>query len=459
METLVARCAGLDVHKDSVTACVRVPDGHGGRHAQTRRFTTTTAGLVLLGEWLASYRVTRVGMESTGCYWKPVWQLLEDQLECWLLNAAHLHNVPGRKTDVADAAWIAQLVEHGLVRPSFVPPRPVRELRELTRYRKTQIQERSREVQRLDKVLQDAGIKLSSVATDVLGVSGRAMLEALVAGTHDPAVLAALAKGRLRTKLPALREALTGRFRTDHHGLLVAQILAHIDYLDEAIAVLSARIEQVIAPFAEQVALLDTIPGIDRRAAEVIVAEIGPAMGQFPTAAHLASWAGVCPGNNESAGKRRSGRTRKGPRVVGWLLERGRQGGQPHQGHLPERPVSPSPWSPGPGQGHHGRRAFGAGDRLPRPGPGRALPGAGRRLLPATPLRRALPAAAGASARAARPQGHPGTDQGVLTMQPARRLASRHFRLSRGVPAGRRAGVKMGRVACRRRCILGRWRP
>ena len=217
VDTLVERCAGLDVHKDSVTACVRVPDGHGGRHAQTRRFTTTTAGLVLLAEWLASYRVTRVGMESTGCSWKPVWQLLEDQLECWLLNAAHLHNVPGRKTDVADAAWICQLVEHGLVRPSFVPPRPVRQLRELTRDRKTQIQERSREVQRLDKVLQDAGIKLSSVATDVLGVSGRAMLQALVAGTHDPGVLAALAKGRHRTKLPALRAALAGRFRTEHH--------------------------------------------------------------------------------------------------------------------------------------------------------------------------------------------------------------------------------------------------
>ena len=188
METLVERCAGLDVHKDSVTACVRVPDGHGGRQVETRRFTTTTAGLMVLAEWLASFGVTRVGMESTGCYWKPVWQLLEGQVECWLLNAAHLHNVPGRKTDVADAAWIAQLVEHGLVRPSFVPPRPVRELRDLTRYRKTQIQERSREVQRLDKVLQDAGIKLSSVATDVLGVSGRAMLEALVAGTHDPEV-------------------------------------------------------------------------------------------------------------------------------------------------------------------------------------------------------------------------------------------------------------------------------
>src|SRR5215204_2035894 len=222
METLVERCAGLDVHKDSVTACVRVPDGHGGRHPETRSFTTTTAGLVLLGEWLASFGVTRVGMESTGCYWKPVWQLLEDQVECWLLNAAHMHNVPGRKTDVADAAWIAQLVEHGLVRPSFVPPRPIWELRELTRYRKALIYERTRETQRLHKVLEDAGIKLGCVASDVLGVSGRAMLEALVGGTTDPEVLAELARGQLRKKLPALREALQGRVAR-HHRLLVAE--------------------------------------------------------------------------------------------------------------------------------------------------------------------------------------------------------------------------------------------
>ena len=429
METLVERCAGLDVHKDSVTACVRVPDGHGGRHAEIRRFTTTTTGLVLLAEWLASFEVSRVGMESTGCYWKPVWQLLEDQVECWLLNAAHLHNVPGGKTDVADAAWIAQLVEHGLVRPSFVPPRPIRELRELTRYRKTQIQERSREVQRLDKVLQDAGIKLSSVATDIIGVSGRAMLEALVAGTHDPQVLAALAKGRLRTKLPALREALAGRFRTDHHGLLVAQILAHIDYLEETIAVLSARIEQVIAPFAKQVALLDTIPGIDRRAAEVIVAEIGPDMGQFPTAAQLASWAGVCPGNNESAGKHRSGRTRKGSKWLGGCLSEVAKAASRTKGTYLSAPVPPHPRPPRAGQGHHGRRPLGPGDRLPRPGPGRGLPGAGRRLLPKAPLRRALPAAAGPPARAAGPQGHPGTHPGGMTTQCEVTLPSGHFRL------------------------------
>src|SRR6266545_2039805 len=229
---------------------------------------------------------------------------------------AHMRNVPGRKTDVADAAWICQLVEHGLVRPSFVPPQPIRELRDLTRYRKTQIEDRAREVQRLDKVLQDAGIKLTSVASETLGVSARLMLEALVAGTHDPDVLAELAKGKLRAKLPELREALHGRFRGEHHGLLVAQILAHIDYLDETIAFLSERIEQLIAPFSRERELLETIPGIGRTAAQVLIAEVGVDMSVFPTSAHLASWAGQCPGNRESAGKRRSGRPRHGSK---WL--------------------------------------------------------------------------------------------------------------------------------------------
>jgi transposase len=315
METLIERCAALDVHKDSVTACVRVPEEGGRRRQERRSFSTTTRGLLVLLDWLRSYRVTVVGMESTGCYWKPVYYLLEDHFECWLLNAQHLRNVPGRKTDMADAEWICQLVEHGLVRPSFVPPRPIRELRDLTRYRKAQIEERTREIQRLDKVLQDAAIKLSSVASDVLGVSGRAMLEALVAGTHDPNVLAELARGRLRQKLPALREALAGRF-SGHHALIVGQILAHVDFLDESIAVLSERVDEVIAPFADKVALLDTIPGVSKRAAEVLLAEIGPDMGVFPTDAHLASWAGMCPGNNESAGRRKSGKRRKGSK---WL--------------------------------------------------------------------------------------------------------------------------------------------
>src|SRR5437867_2190024 len=317
MDSFVERCAGLDVHKDSVAATVRVPGAGGGeREQETQTFATTARGLLALADWLASYGVTLVGMESTGVYWKPVYYLLEERFECWLLNAQHLRNVPGRKTDVQDSAWICQLVEHGLVRASFVPPRPIRELRDLTRYRKAQIEERSREVQRLDKVLQDAGIKLSSVASRTLGVSVRLMLEALVAGTHDPELLAELARGRLRRKLPALREALTSRFRSEHHGLLVAQILAHIDYLDETIAFLSARIEQLIAPFSMERELLETIPGVARLAAEVLIAEIGVDMNVFPSSAHLASWAGQCPGNHESAGKRRSGKPRQGSK---WL--------------------------------------------------------------------------------------------------------------------------------------------
>ncbi len=315
MDRIIERCAGLDVHKDSVTACVRVPGESGPRHQETRTFTTTTHGLLVLRDWLASFGVTLVGMESTGVYWKAVFYLLEDDIECWLLNAHHLKAVPGRKTDVLDAEWICQLVEHGLVRPSFVPPQEIRELRDLTRYRKALINERTREVQRLDKVLQDAGIKLSSVASDVLGRSGRAMLDALVGGTHDPAVLAELAKGRLRAKLPQLREALEGRFRA-HHALILGELLGHIDYLDEAIARLSAEVERRISPFSQEVALLDTVVGVDKRAAEVILAEIGRDMSRFPTDHHLASWAGLCPGNNESAGKHFSGRTRKGSK---WL--------------------------------------------------------------------------------------------------------------------------------------------
>jgi transposase len=228
---------------------------------------------------------------STGVYWKPVYYVLEEGFTCLLVNAAHLKHVPGRKTDVQDCAWIAQVLEHGLVRGSFVPPAPIRELRDLTRYRKSVVQERSRHANRLHKTLQDAGVKLASVANDILGVSGRAMLEALVQGTTDPAILADLAS---------------------HHAFLVGQMLAHLDYLDEAIATLSTRVEDLLAPFAETLSRLDTIPGVSRRTAEVLIAELGVDMSVFPTAAHLASWAGLCPGNNESAGKHKSGRTRKG---------------------------------------------------------------------------------------------------------------------------------------------------
>jgi transposase len=254
-------------------------------------------------------------MEATGVYWKPVWAVLEDRCDCMLVNAHHVKQVPGRKTDVSDAQWLCRLVEAGLLRANLVPPKPIRTLRNLTRYRKTQIQDRQREANRLHKILEDTGIKLDCVATDILGKSGRAMLDALVQGTTDPEVLAELAKGRLRTKIPALREALEGRFDTQH-ALIVGQILAHLDFLDEAIERLSDAIEEQIRPFEQALELLCTIPGIQRRTAEVIIAETGGDMTAFPTAKHLASWAGACPGNDQSAGKRRLGRTRKGSK---WL--------------------------------------------------------------------------------------------------------------------------------------------
>jgi transposase len=315
MDTVVERCAGLDVHKDTVAACVRFPGPSGERAQEVHTFGTTTTELLALRDWLVAHGVTLAGMESTGIYWRPVYYVLEDAFECWVLNARHLRNVPGRKTDVRDAEWICQLVEHGLVRPSFVPPPQIRELRNLTRYRKAQIEERTREAQRLDKILQDAGIKLSSVATDILGASGRDMLAALVDGTRDPEVLSELARGVLRKKIPQLKEALAGRFG-HHHALIVGTILSHLEFLDEAIGHLSAEIEQVIAPFGLAVEMLRTIPGVQQRTAELIIAEIGVDMGRFGSSARLASWAGMCPGNNESAGKHRSGKTRKGSK---WL--------------------------------------------------------------------------------------------------------------------------------------------
>jgi transposase len=315
METIVRRCAGLDVHKASVVACARVIDEDGELQSFRQSFGTTTSDLLVLSDWLASHGVTLVGMESTGVYWKPVYALLESEFECWLLNAQHLRNVPGRKTDVADAAWIAQLVAHGLVRPSFVPPKEIRELREVTRYRKALIQERTREAQRLHKTLESAGIKLSSVASDILGVSGRAMLDALIGGTHDPDLLADLARGKLRKKLPALRKALTGWFSPTHR-ILVGELLAHLEYLDESIERLSTDVATMIAPFSQAIDHLDTIPGVNRRTAEVLISEIGADMSRFPSSGHLASWGGMSPGNNESAGKHFSGKTRKGSK---WL--------------------------------------------------------------------------------------------------------------------------------------------
>ncbi len=320
MEVLVERQSALDVHKAQVTACVRVPDAGSGRVQRVEQFATTVPGLLAMADWLRAHQVTHVVMEATGDYWKPVWHLLEEDFELMLVNARHVKQVPGRKTDVSDAAWLCQLAEAGLLAPSFVPPKPIRDLRLLTRYRRTQIAERKREAQRLHKALEDTGIKLDCVATDILGKSGRAMLDALVAGTTDPEVLADLALGKLRKKIPALRDALQGRFEP-LHALLISSILAHLDFLDEHISSLSEAIEEQIAPFAAARDLLQSIPGVGQRTAEVILAEIGTDMTQFPTAGHLASWAGQCPGNDQSAGKRRSGRTRKGSKNLNIALK------------------------------------------------------------------------------------------------------------------------------------------
>ena len=315
MERVIERGAALDVHQKTIAACVRVPGAGGPRQGQVQTFGTTAAQLLALRDWLLAHGVTHVAMESTGVYWKPVYYVLEEHVTCLLVNAAHVKQVPGRKTDVRDCEWLAQLLEHGLLRGSFVPPAPIRELRDLTRYRHVLVQERTREANRVHKLLTDAGLQLASVASNVLGASGRAMLMALIEGTTDPALLADLAQGKLRRKLPALREALVGRFRP-HHARLLTQMLAHLDYLDEALAELTAQIEEALAPFATEAARLDTIPGVGPRTAEILIAELGVDMRQFPTARHAASWAGLCPGTHESAGKRRPVRTRKGNR---WL--------------------------------------------------------------------------------------------------------------------------------------------
>ena len=311
MDVVVARCAGLDVHKDTVVACVRTPGPDGDRVSETRTFGTMTVELLTLRDWLVAHGVTLVGMESTGVFWRPVFYTLEDAMECWLLNAQHMRNVPGRKSDVADAGWIAQLVEHGLVRPSFVPP-PIRELRELTRYRKKQVDTRAAELARLEKVLQDAGIKLTSVASKVLTQSGRAMIQALIEGEGDPRALAELAKGKLRPKIPELTAALSGHFGA-HHALVADRVLAHLDFLDDAIAQLSRQIaERVAEGYQPVLDLLLPIPGLQHTTVEVIIAETGADMSRFPTPGQLASWAGLCPGNYESAGKRRKVSTTAG---------------------------------------------------------------------------------------------------------------------------------------------------
>lgn len=311
MEVIYNRCCGLDVHKATVVACLWIREAKGKGIKEVRTFGTTTSDLLVLHDWLMGHGVTHVAMESTGVYWKPVYNLLEEDFTVILVNAAHMKAVPGRKTDVRDCEWIADLLAHGLLKSSFIPPEPIRDLRDLTRYRKSLMDERVREVNRLHKLLQSANIKLSSVATDVMGASGRAMFDALLKGSTDPEVLADLARGKLRKKLPELSKALEGRFR-DHHRFMLEQILDHLDFLDGLIARISREVAKRMDPFKEKVELLCTIPGVELKTAQNIVAEIGVDMSRFPTHRHLASWAGLCPGNNESAGKRKSGRTTKG---------------------------------------------------------------------------------------------------------------------------------------------------
>ena len=317
MQIVHACCCGLDVHKKKVVACLMSDGAAASRHKEVRTFGTMTHELLALADWLTAAGCTHVAMESTGVYWKPVFNLLEGSLEVMVVNAQHIKQVPGRKTDVRDAEWIADLLQHGLLRGSFIPPQPQRELRDLTRHRTTLVAERARIVNRLQKVLEDANIKLASVASDIAGVSARAMLQALLDGERDSGVLAQLAQGRMRTKRDLLEQALVGRMRP-HHALLITEHLSHIEYLDESIARFTTELKKRLNSAEAEIILLDTIPGISRRAAEVLLAEIGSDMSRFPSAKHLASWAGICPGNHESAGKRKSGKTRKGSR---WLRQ------------------------------------------------------------------------------------------------------------------------------------------
>jgi len=311
MRVVHEHCCGLDIHKKTISACAIVPGPDGEPRKAVRNFGTMTDELEALANWLASQGVTHVAMESTGVYWQPIYNVLEDRFSLLLANARHIKAVPGRKTDVRDCEWIADLLRHGLLKASFVPERAQREVRELTRYRTSLVDERSAEVNRLQKTLEGANIKLSSVASDVLGKSGREMLEQLVAGSADTVELADLAKGRLRSKIPQLERALAGRFGP-HQRFLVAQQLAHIDALDEILARLDAEVAERERPFDEAIELLDTIPGFGRRNAENLLAEIGPDMSRFPSAHHLASWARMCPGTDESAGKRKPASTGNG---------------------------------------------------------------------------------------------------------------------------------------------------
>jgi transposase len=310
MEVLYPRCAGLDVHAMTVVACVRLASGTRVTY-EHRTFSTSTRGLLELDEWLTTQTVTHVGMEATGVYWKPVWHVLEDHFTLVLANAMHIRNIPGRKSDKNDATWIADLLALGLIRSSFVPPAPIQELRDLTRTRKQLVRESNRHTQRIQKTLEDANIKLTEVLSDLLGTSGRAILQALVAGETDPERLVELTSGRLKATRAQLVEALHGRV-TAHHRFMLKLHLAQIAALETAIADVEAQIRERLTPFRAAVSLLTTMPGLRETAVAVILAEIGDDMSKFPSAGHLVSWAGLCPRLDESAGKRRSTRTRQG---------------------------------------------------------------------------------------------------------------------------------------------------
>lgn len=319
MEVVFTHCAGLDVHKKTVVATVIVPAPTGGWHKATETFATMTADLLTLSDWLQSHAVTQVAMESTGEYWRPVYNILEGNFEVLLVNAQHMHQVPGRKTDVKDSEWLADLLRHGLVRGSFIPPAPQRELRDLTRHRSNFVRERTTLVNRVHKTLEGANIKLSSVATDIMGVSGRAILAALLEGHSDPATMAELAKARLRNKRSELRKALDGRVQP-HHRFILTELLCQIDSVDETLEHFDAQIAEHCRPFEQVVVHLDTISGIGQEVAQALLAEIGTDMSRFGNARRLCAWAGLAPGNNESGGRRRSGKTRKGNRVVKSIL-------------------------------------------------------------------------------------------------------------------------------------------
>jgi len=325
MDVVYTQCAGLDVHKKTVVAAIIVPDGQGGLHKETRTFGTMTVDLLALSDWLMGHGVTHAAMESTGEYWKPPFNILESNFEVVLVNAQHVKAVPGRKTDINDAEWLADLLRHGLLRASFIPPVGQREMREMTRHRSNFVRERATLVIRVQKVLESANIKLASVASDVMGVSGRAMLAALIEGHASPAEMADLAKGKLREKREQLVKALEGRVKP-HHRFILTELLCQIDNVEEAVSHFDEQIQLLCVPFEAAIALLDTIPGVARQTAEIIVSEIGIDMSRFPSAAHLAAWAGVAPGNNESAGKRRSGKTRKGNQALGVVLNQAAHG-------------------------------------------------------------------------------------------------------------------------------------